>query len=466
MTDSATTTAPKSVKDHAQSLGQEHSIWFKLTPFMKGDDPMGTVNRLLKKMNGVVPIKMRDEKIFMLGKVEHFDRIFVKKVDQYHKFFSGLEPIFGKSMITVDGNLWQNVRTPQQKSFHPKVYAEYIPHLQSAIDRKEKMWAERAKSGEAFEMVEETWTLACDMISKALFDREFPINANAVYGAVKAYTSVSNHKELRLKKEHDGLVEVTSEEAAAGAIEAWHTVPDAIINSDPWKGRENTLLQLFQDLEADPDNPTYDHEQAVDEMKQYLWAGTETTALTMAWCVYNLTQNPEMMEKVRAEADEVIGDKAEPTWDDLLKMSYTRSVIQETMRMYPPAWALIREAQEEDEIDGHKIMPGDKVVACCYAVHMNEEYWPEPEKFKPERFAKDQMKKRVKYSYMPFGAGKRACIGGQLAMIENTMALAQLMRRFEPEYVGVNPVPFNITVTLTPKGGLNFKLHERKKKAA
>ncbi len=457
--------APKTVKDHAQDLGKEHSIWFKLTPFMKGDDPMGTVNRLLKKMNGVVPIKMRDEKIFLLGKVEHFDRIFVKKVDQYQKFFSGLEPIFGKSMITVDGNLWQNVRTPQQKSFHPKVYAEYIPYLQDALNRKEDMWAERAKSGESFEMVEETWTLACDMISKALFNREFPINAHAVYSAVKAYTSVSNHNELRVKKVHDGLQEVTSEEAAAGAIEAWHTVPDAIINSAPWDDREKYLLQLFQDLEADPENPTYDHEQAVDEMKQYLWAGTETTALTMAWCIYNLTQHPDALAKLRAETEEIMGDRTDPTWDDLLKMTYTRSVIQETMRMYPPAWGLIREATEEDDIDGHKIMPGDKVVACCYSAHHNEDYWSEPSKFIPERFAKEKMKKRVKYSYMPFGAGKRACIGGQLAMIENTMALSQLMRRFEPEYVGPNPVPFNITVTLTPKGGLQFKLHEREKVA-
>ncbi len=462
MTDTTTASpAPKSVKDHAQDLGKEHSIWFKLTPFMKGDDPMGTVNRLLKKMNGVVPIKMRDEKIFMLGKVEHFDRIFVKKVDQYEKFFSGLEPIFGKSMITVDGVLWQNVRTPQQKSFHPKVYAEYIPYLQDALDKKEELWAQRAKSGEPFEMVEETWTLACDMISKALFNREFPINAHAVYSAVKAYTSVSNHNELRVKKVHDGLEEVTSDEAAAGAIEAWHTVPDAIMNSKPWDDREKYLLQLFQDLEADPENPTYDHEQAVDEMKQYLWAGTETTALTMAWCIYNLTQHPEALAKLRAETEEILGDRTEPTWDDLLKMTYTRSVIQETMRMYPPAWGLIREATEEDEIDGHKIMPGDKVVACCYAVHHNEDYWSDPSEFRPERFAKERMKKRVKYSYMPFGAGKRACIGGQLAMIENTMALTQLMRRFEPEYVGPSPVPFNITVTLTPKGGLHFKLHER-----
>ena len=111
-------------------------------------------------------------------------------------------------------------------------------------------------------------------------------------------------------------------------------------------------------------------------------------------------------------------------------------VIQETMRLFPPIWALIRIAAEDDEIEGHKIKAGDKVVILAYVMHHSPKYWEEPEKFDPERFAPERSKKRVKYSYLPFAAGKRACIGGALSQIENTLALVQLLRRFTPEYAG------------------------------
>ena len=109
------------------------------------------------------------------------------------------------------------------------------------------------------------------------------------------------------------------------------------------------------------------------------------------------------------------------------QLSYTRMVIQETMRLFPPIWALIRIAAGDDEIEGHKIKAGDKVVILTYIAHHSPKYWDEPEKFDPERFAPERAKKRVKYSYLPFAAGKRACIGGALSQIENTLALVQLL---------------------------------------
>jgi len=134
-------------------------------------------------------------------------------------------------------------------------------------------------------------------------------------------------------------------------------------------------------------------------------------------------------------------------------------VIQETMRLYPPIWALMRTAGEEDEISGQKIHKGDTIIMCTYAVHHSSKYWTDPETFDPMRFAPDRMKKRVKYSYLPFAAGKRACIGGALSQIENMLALVQMLRRFRVEYVGDIPAKISPTVTLTPKN-LPFRIHE------
>ena len=109
------------------------------------------------------------------------------------------------------------------------------------------------------------------------------------------------------------------------------------------------------------------------------------------------------------------------------------------MRLYPPIWGLIRAAAADDEIAGNKIKAGDRIVLFAYGAHHNPKFWDEPEEFRPERFEPGRIKKRVKYSYLPFGAGKRFCIGGQLSQMEVALALSQLLRRFRPEYVGTRP---------------------------
>lgn len=452
--------AATSTPAHAQGLGESESIWFALLPLLKDPDtPMQTIVRMCEKYGGAIPIKLKDRKIIFLSKPDHFKKVMVTDADKYIKYFDGLRPIFGKSMITIDGALWQKIRTPQQAAFHPNKFEEYLPFLLDSLRSKSERWEEHAKSGEAVEMVEETWTLAADMICRALFDREMPFNPHFVFGCVKTYTDVQNHKAIRDKSQHSENFS-TADTNAAEAMRTWGDTPDKVIGSNEVDGRQSTLLRMIKDAEADPDFPEFDHQQVIDEMKQYLWAGTETTALTLAWCLYLLSQHPEVKEKVRAEARALCGEDGEPDWEAAQNLTYTRMVIQETMRLYPPIWTFIREAAAEDEIDGVKIAPGDTIAMCSYAVHHNAEYWTDPYEFRPERFSKERMKARAKYSYLPFAAGKRSCIGGALSQLENALALAMLLRKFEPEYVGPVPAPIFPTVTLTPKDGLHFKIRK------
>ncbi|MET0667973.1 MAG: cytochrome P450 [Methyloceanibacter sp.] len=437
-------------------LGEEQSIWFKLTPLLNQENPMQVLMALSEKYGGVVPINLKNHRIVLLSEPAHAQRVLVDNVDNYTKYFDGLRPIFGKSMITVDGALWQRIRAPQQPAFHPNMFEMYFPYLMSAIDSKMARWAKFAASGETIEMVEETWTLAAEMVCKALFDREMPFNPHFVFGQVKTYTDVMNHKSIRLKNVRGE--EITAEDAAK-AMEVWGEMPGTVMEAGIIDHREKTLLKMLEDAEADPDFPEFDRQQVIDEMKQYLWAGTETTALTLAWSLYLLSQHPEALERIRAEARAVCGER-DPVWNEVQQLTYTRMVIQETMRLFPPIWALIRIAAGDDEIGGHKIKAGDKVVMLAYVMHHSPKYWEEPEKFDPERFAPERAKKRVKYSYLPFSAGKRSCIGGALSQIENTLALVQLLRRFTPEYAGPVPAKIHATVTLCPKGGLPFRIRE------
>jgi cytochrome P450 len=442
----------------AHGLGDESSVWFNLTPLLKDpENPMRLLMQMAERYGPVIPVNMANQRIVLITDPEHFKHILVTKVDSYIKYFDGLKPIFGKSMITHDGALWQKVRMPQQPAFHPDAFVDYVPYFIEAIKSKLDQWAKLAKSGESFEMVEQTWTLAADMICKALFDRDMPFNPHFVFKCVKTYTDVGNHKDIRLKRQADALFEVGEDETAK-AVEAWWSVPPAIFAADPREEREKTLLKMIEAAVADPSIPEFDEQQAVDEIKQYLWAGTETTALTLAWALYLTSKNPEAADRIRREGETVCGDR-EPTAADYSALIYTRSVIQETMRLYPPVWSLIRVATENDVIAGKEIRPGDRVVLFGYGAHHNPKFWDDPEAFKPERWM-DKTKKQVKLSYIPFGAGKRSCIGGAMSQVENTLALSILLRRFRTEYVGVEPPGINATVTLTPRGGLHFRVHE------
>ena len=443
---------------HVQSLGESESVWFKLGLLTKETHPMQVLMRLNDRYGGCVPINLKDERIFFLSDVQYFEQVMVKGVDKYGKYFDGLRPIFGNSMITIDGALWQNIRMPQQPAFTPKMFTEYLPYLLSSVEDKRHDWERYAQTGESFNMLEETWALAASMICKAMFNREVPFNPQVIFRAVKTYTDVGQHSAIRLKK-LNGVSEVSAEEGAADAILKWLSVPSQVLAASAHDGaRGTTLLSMMQDAANDPERPEFTEAQIIDEMKQYLWAGTETTALTLAWCFYLLHLYPEVAERIRREGEETYGDRV-PTWEDIHGLTYTRSVIQETMRLYPPIWSFIRQAVAEDEIGGHKVRPGDKMVMCAYIVHHHPQYWKDPDNFDPERFSPENATKRTKYSYLPFGAGRRSCIGGALSLVENTLALTQLLRRFRPEYLGETPAGISATVTLTPeRGTLPFRI--------
>jgi cytochrome P450 len=451
-------TAPEPSTVH--QLGEESSVWFKLTALHKGhsENPLRILVQMSERYGAVIPVNMAHQRVVLLTDPDHFKRVLVTKVDDYFKYFDGLKPIFGKSMITHDGVLWQKIRMPQQPAFHPDMFAEYIPYFLTAIRSKMDLWASLAKTGETFEMVEQTWTLAADMICKALFDRDMPFNPHFVFKCVKIYTDVMNHKSIRLKKVAGQEFEI-AEESAAKAMEVWAGVPPIVIGASPREERSRTLLRMIEAAVADPAIPEFDHQQAIDELKQYLWAGTETTALTLAWAMYLTSRHPEAAERIRKEGEEVYSDR-EPTAADYSALAYTRAVIQETMRLYPPIWGLIRVAAKPDVIAGKEIHPGDRIVLFAYGAHHNPNFWESPESFRPERFMGEAVKKRKPYTYLPFGGGKRSCIGGAMSQVENTLALSLLLRRFRPEYIGTEPPGINATVTLTPKGGLPFKIKE------
>jgi cytochrome P450 len=200
--------------------------------------------------------------------------------------------------------------------------------------------------------------------------------------------------------------------------------------------------------------------QIRDEALTLFLAGHETTAAALTWTFNLLTQNPEAEARLFRELEEVLGGRA-PTVGDLPRLKYTEGVVYESMRLMPPAWAIGREPLEDCEIGGYHVPKGTQVWISQYVVHRDPRYFAEPEAFRPERWENDFAKKLPRYAYFPFGGGPRVCIGNAFALMETTLCLATIARRYRVRVVSKQPLPWVAAVTLRPKEAVRVVLEAR-----
>jgi cytochrome P450 len=184
-----------------------------------------------------------------------------------------------------------------------------------------------------------------------------------------------------------------------------------------------------------------------------LLAGHETTAATLSWTWYLLDRHRDVAERLRSEILGALGDR-DPTVEDLPQLEGATRVIEEAMRLYPPAWIITRVAKEEDEIGGYRVAPGTVVMLSPYLTHRSKEVWPEPERFDPDRFTAERSAERPRFAYFPFAGGPRQCIGSEFALTEATLMLTTIVRRFRLELASQREVVPQPVTTLRPRGGL------------
>src|SRR5207245_6297953 len=211
---------------------------------------------------------------------------------------------------------------------------------------------------------------------------------------------------------------------------------------------------------GDEDGSQMTDRQLRDEVITLFLAGHETTALTLAWSWYLLGKNTDIEEKFHAELDEVLGDR-NPTFADLPRLKYTEKIAKESMRLYPPAYGLGREAINDCEIGGYRVPAGTQVFMFQWSTHRDARFYDQPANFNPERWTADVEARLPKYAYFPFGGGPRACIGASFAMMEIILVLATIGQRFRLELVPDHPVEIYPAMSLRPKEGVKVLVRNR-----
>jgi cytochrome P450 len=198
-----------------------------------------------------------------------------------------------------------------------------------------------------------------------------------------------------------------------------------------------------------------------DEAATFMLAGHETTANAMSWMWYLLALNPDARERMLAEVDSVLGSRRRPELADIKRLEWTTACVQEAMRVFPPAWVVPRRCVEDDVIDGHRIPRGSTVLIPINTLHHDQRFWSDPEVFDPRRFLPEAARSHHRCAYLPFGGGRRICIGYQFALMEMTLITAMMSREFVYDLKPGHPVSPEATLTLRPRHGLKMIARRR-----
>ncbi len=355
-----------------------------------------------------------------------------------------LESLTGQGLLTSENPLWREQRRLIQPAFHRRSLPAFAQLMTDATQRTVARLAAVPPS-QPVDMAREMMRLTLDIVTQALFGYDISDRADDIGEAMDTMVTIGKPRHRKVRE----------------AMELLDTIVFAIIDerrAHPERRRDDLLTMLlnarYDDGSAMPDR------QVRDEVMTLLVAGHETTANTLSWTWYLLAQSPQVVERLEAEVDTLGG--AAPAMADFPRLVYTDRVVQEAMRLYPSAWSISRRALADDVIGGYDIPAGAIVAMSPYTIHRRPDFWPDPERFDPDRFAPELVAARPRFAYFPFGGGARQCIGNYFALMESLIIIPTLTQHFRFSPCWSEPIEGHALVTLRPRGGVPVAVEKRR----
>ena len=413
---------------------------------------------VLAPYGDVVHWKMPSEHMALVNHPDLIRDILVTHQKQFHKG-RGLERariLLGNGLLTSEGDFHLRQRRLASPAFHRQRIATYAGAMTSYATRHAGSW----RDGETRDITKDMMRLTLAIAGKTLFDADVEHEAaeigEALTTSLKAFNLAMLPGSQFLMKLP--LPSVRRFKQARERLDA--TIYRMIADRRASGGDRGDLLSMLMaatDTEGDGSGMT--DEQLRDECMTIFLAGHETTANALTWTWYLLSQHPEAEAKMHAEVDALAGRV--PTFDDMPALAYTRMVLAESMRLFPPAYALGRRALDSYDVGGYRLPPRTVIFMSQFLVHRDPRWWPEPEQFRPERFAPDATESRPKFAYFPFGAGTRVCIGEQFAWMEGVLCLATIAQQWRFRLDPTQVVALEPIITLRPRHGMRMQFERR-----
>jgi cytochrome P450 len=378
---------------------------------------------------------------------------FIKSRNQRSPLFRRL---VGNGLLTSEGEVWKRQRRLAQPAFHRHRINAYAETMANYAQRMTSTW----RAGETRDIHRDMMRLTLEIVVKTLFDSDVSTDADKV-GRVLARIVTPFAGQATIKWIMDNRLPTMTHRLFNKDAREIDLIVYRIINERRRSGLDGGDLLSMLLRASDEDGSHLNDKQLRDEVMTIFLAGHETTALTLSWAWYLLAQNPEAEGKFHTELAEVLGGRL-PTTEDLSRLQYTEMIAKESMRLYPPAYALGREAVKECEIGGFRVPAGAQVFMFQWATQRDGRFFAQPEKFHPERWTEGFSNSLPKYAYFPFGGGPRACIGNYFAMMEIVLLLATIGQQFRFSLLPNHPVGLMPAMSLRPKDGIKVVVENRR----
>ena len=426
-----------------------HWLWGNTAPFQA--DRLGFMRDAARDYGGVVNLRFAYRKVWLVTEPSVIESVLVTQVRQFRKHFGlRLNPIvLGNGLLTSEGDFWLRQRRLAQPAFQRPQIALYAPMFADHTARMLDRW----QAGESLDVLPEMMALTLGIASKTLFGADGDDHAERVRSALQV---VQEEFVLRLMRflQPPMWIPTAGNRRLKQAAHDLDSIIYGFIRQRRASGEQrDDLLSRLLHARDEGDKTGMTDKQLRDECLTIFLAGQETTALALSWTWYLLGQHPEVAARVYAEVDSVLAGRT-PTMDDLPRLPETEHVLLESMRLYPPAFVVGREALTDIDIAGYRCSRGTTILMPETVVHRDPRFFENPDDFRPERWRDNFEKRLPNCAYFPFGAGPRACIGQLFAMVEMTMVLAMIAQRFQFTLKPGQTVTAGVQFTLRPKPGV------------
>jgi cytochrome P450 len=373
--------------------------------------------------------------------------------------YLGLKVVLGEGLLTSEGDHWRRQRKLAQPAFHRDKLAGFADSMSRATRDMLTRWTKEGADA-SFCIHAEMMRLTFRIVGLTLFSSDVDGDAKEVGHALEVAMHWANDYA-------ESMIRVPPYVPTPGNVRfkrAKKTLDDVVFRliaerrADAAKSGDfgGDLLGMLMAATEEGSSAGMDDRQLRDEIITMILAGHETTANLLSWTFHLLSKHPEVERRVREEARRVLGDR-DPVLEDVRSLEYTKMVLEEALRLYPPAWIFERQAIAPDTLGGYPIEPGAIVAICPYVLHRHPDHWENPEGFDPERFRPERAEKRPRYAYLPFGGGPRTCVGNHFAMMEVQILLAMIVREQRLELEPSHPVVLDPVITLRPKHGIKVR---------
>jgi len=413
--------------------------------------------------------RLLGKRIYFVNDAEYVKRILLDNLANYPKsvtYRNNLRPFLGDGLLISEGDFWKRQRRLAQPAFHLRRLKALAAAMAEAAAQMCAGW----QHGKVIDVMAAMNAVTMEIVAKTLFGADISRDIGEVAEAMAVLQEETGRVRPAAFFDLPEFITRPRGRGFTGAVVTLDRIVNRIVAARRAEARiepslRDDLLSMLLEARDEESGESMTDRQLRDELVTLFLAGHETTAISLTWTFHLLAQHPAAEAKLHDEVDEALGTgftaRAAPAFEDLERLPYARMVAEEALRLYPPAYVFSRRAAADDQLGPFHMPAGVHIVISPYALHRRPDYWPEPDAFRPERFAPDAPAERPKHAYLPFGGGPRICIGNSFAMMEHAIVLAAAVRRWRLEAIPGREVRTEPRITLRPRGGLPMRVMRR-----